>query len=139
MVQWEKRLHREIMVPCLKCWENGFRCKSRWSIFLFRIEGMDRKVYKMSYFLKDFSSSTLVAVTLGFEAGSICLYAILEFLWPSDMLSQPAFSSWLEPTMQNCRYFEQKVKLTSEKLVIFTVLTASSWGSITAAEKFWCW
>lgn len=80
MVQWEKRLYIEIIVPCLKCWENGFPCKARGSIFSLRIEGMDRKVYKMSYFLKDFSSSTLVAVTLGFEAGSICLYAILEFL-----------------------------------------------------------
>lgn len=57
-----ERLSREIMAPCLKCWEDVtekmycFPCKARASIFLFRLAGTDRKMYGMSYCLKDFSS-----------------------------------------------------------------------------------
>jgi len=74
------------MVPCLKCWEDVtekmycFPRKARGSIFLFRIADMNRKVYRMSYFLRGFSSSTLLTVTLDFEAANICPYVILEFL-----------------------------------------------------------
>lgn len=82
----EKRLSREIMAPCLKCWEDVtekmycFPCKARAPIFLFSLAGTDRKMYGKSYFLKGFSSSALLAVALAFEAANICLYALLEFL-----------------------------------------------------------
>lgn len=69
------------MVPCLKHGEDVtekmycFPCRDRGSILLFRIAGMGRKG-RMSYLLKDFSSSTLLAVILCFEAANI-FYAIL--------------------------------------------------------------
>lgn len=73
------------MIPCLKCWEGVtekmycFLCKARESIFLFRPAGTDRKMHKMSHFLKDFSSSALLAVALALEAAvlSLCYIGIL--------------------------------------------------------------
>lgn len=78
-----KRLSTEIMVTCLKCWEDVtekmycFPCKARESIFLFRLAGTDRKMYRTSYFLKDFGSSALLdALAFGAAILSLCYIGI---------------------------------------------------------------